>query len=294
MSLLFKRVYKLDVGSPEEILTVDGFGENPAQIVFRVQRSSNAHIALANIDIYGLNKDTRQKLYKEFTSVRLTAGYAENYGEIFNGTIYTVGIGRDGPDTFVSLFCRSAGEEWLTANINQAFGPGTPRVDIIRAVAATFNKPLELIGDFDSLPSASDGLTLSGDSKTVLRQMALDFGFAWELDSYATVLTRNGAVREMQPRIISASTGMVGSPQIRERGADITVKLDPRIQNHDPVIVENATGDIAFNNPNSVRYTDTIGKGVYQVWGVTHVGDFYGNAWDVILEGYNPRVSRLP
>lgn len=296
MTAIWDRVYRLEVGGDDELLVVDGFKDEPAQIQFNVSMHADSMLAFAVINIYGLGRSTREQVYERYTDVRLIAGYRENHGQLFAGTIYNVGIGRDGPESIVTLFCRSTGRDWASAFVMRTWGAGTPAKEIIEYVAGTFGFPVKLIGDFDDLPAAISGLTISDDSKSVMRGFARNYSLSWGVENGQMIVSRLGASREAADSFyrLSADSGMVGSPRINERGIDVTSKLNPSIRPHDQVEVENATGDLTFNNPSAARFPDTIGRGIYQVRGVGHVGDYYGDAWDTLIEGWRPRIGQLP
>lgn len=293
---IWDRVYELKVGDAAQILTVDGFGAEPAQIRFRIGMHAYSFLQTAEITVYGLSAENRRLLYERYTDVRLTAGYRNRYAQIFTGTIYNKTIGRDGAEVYVTLYCRAAGDAWASASVNQSWGNSTPAKEIIEDVAATFGYPIEFIGDFDDLPRAINGMTISQDSKAAMRSLSRNYSFTWSIENNQMIITRLGAGRVAADSIfrISAESGMVGSPRIRERGIDVTLKMNPAIRPQDTIEVENATGELVFNNPNASFFQDTLGVGRYQVFGVSHVGDYNGDMWDTIIEGINPRVGQLP
>lgn len=287
---LYDRVYRLEVGDEGETLTVDGFEGEPARITFNVFQGTSSYVTIAQIQIYGLSRQSRQKTYAQYSRVKLTAGYREQYGTIFSGTIYNVGIGRNGPENYVELFCRSAGQNWEDAFINRSFGAGTPAGEVIRGVAEGFGAPVDMVGDFSDLPTLQDTLPVSQDCKTWLYAASDNFGFKWGYEGNRVVIYRDGAERDAT-HVTSALTGMVGTPRIRERGIDVTVKMNTRVRIYDKIEVQNVTGQLAFNNPDAVRFEDSIGTGTYKIQSYTHVGDFYGDSWDTIIEGLNTRVG---
>jgi hypothetical protein len=296
MGEIWGRVYKLEVGDAGQLLTIDGFGDDPAQITFRVGMSANSFYQTAEINIYGLSKENRGLLYERYLDVRLTAGYRDSFAQIFVGTIYNVAIGRDGPEVIATIYCRAQGEVWASASVNQSWGDSTPAQEIIKDVAETFGYPVVFIGVFDDLPRAINGMTISEDSKTAMRSLARNYSFTWSIENGEMIITRIGAGRLGKESIfnISADSGMVGTPRITERGIDVTSKMNPAIRPYDTVQVENATSELVFNNPNVARSPNTLGVGRYRVIGVSHVGDYNGDQWDTILEGYSPRVRELP
>lgn len=295
MSMIFGRVFVLEVGDQGETLTIDGFSGNPAQISFRVETFINSPQSLATITVFGLSAESRRKLYERYKQVRLVAGYRESFAQVFNGKIYNVSIGRDGAEVFVTLYARSMGEKWETAYVNQAWGNNTSPKEVITSVAATFGNPVELVGDFDSFPRLMYGETISTGSKEVMRQLARRYDFTWTVDADGTmVVARTGAVRRPDIiRRISADTGMIGSPLIKERGLDVTSTMRVDIRPNDQVEVENATSELGFANLRGARFPDTIGAGLYKAIGVTHSGDFHDGDWTTLVECLSPRTTEL-
>ena len=288
----FGRVYKLEVGSSGEILTLDSSTTdttNPAQIVFSVDQTPNSNISYATITIYGLMKKHREAVYKEYDKVRLTAGYQETFGVIFEGGISNVSIERDGVDVVVRLYCRSAASTWETAYVNQSFGANTPQLDIIKAVAASFGLPVEINGDFSRLTPAIKGLTISSGSRAKLTELSRSFGFSWIVLNDKVVVTKSGATRNSVVNYeYSATSGMIGSPRITRPGADIDVLLNPKILPGDLFTITAETGVFTFNSVFYENFPSTIGVGTYRALALSHRGDFYGDSWVTSIEGVNP------
>lgn len=296
MTDIWGKVYRLQVGDDYEVLTVDGFGDNAAQIQFRVESHADSYIQNAEFTVYGLSREQRRRFYERYTSVSFVAGYENSYGEIFNGTIYNVGIGRDGPEVFVRLYCRAVNETWEKASINKSWGKGTPALEIIRGVAQTFGYPLEFVGDFSDLPKTLKGTTFSESSKSAMRKLANNYSFSWNIYGGSMTIARLGASRQGNNAIytISAETGMVGTPRVTQYGIDVTSRMNINISLYDNVEVENSTAEIVVNNPNAASFPDTIGAGIYLTRGVTHSGDYEGDSWETTIKGWAPRVGQLP
>lgn len=301
MSDIFGRVYKLDIGNGQDIITYDGFGRDtndpnnvkyPAQIEFSVDQTPSALLSYAEITMYGVARERRQAIYEQYTSVRLIAGYENSFGTIFNGEIENVEIGRDKADTYVKLFCRSSANNWPNAYINQSFGKGTSQLAIIQAVAATFGVPVEIVGDFSTLPKAINGMTLIKDSKQVLNEMKRNFGFEWMIENDKMIIIKDGATRQDNDVFTFTSTnGMIGSPSITVKGIDVEVVLNPFIRPRDMFQVEAVTGRLVFNAIYYGTLSDiSTGKGVHEVVSIVHDGNFYGDKWSTKIEGRRPVV----
>lgn len=294
MSLLFDRVYRLEVGNEGETLTIDGGAgsderiTDPARIQFQVFQSPSAYVTRAQVAVYGLSRETRQKAYDRYTKIKLTAGFRDNYGQIFSGDIYNSEILRDGPENIIAFYCRAAGLSWTNTNVSKTFGAGTPMFDVIKEVAQTYGVEVEFVGDFSDLPTLASSMPLAMGTGRALQEMARYYGFAYQYEPGRFVIYRDTAIRDTL-HTTSALTGMVGTPLIRQSGIDVTLKMNTNIRLRDQIEVTNLTGQLVYNYADAIRREDSIGTGRYVVQSFTHVGDFYGDQWDTQIEGLNPR-----
>lgn len=293
MANIWGRAYRLEVGDRGELLRVDGTTGSPANIRFNVTVHADAMTTLAEITVYGLNRESRDRFYQQYTRVKLEAGYVDNIAVIFEGTIYNTAIGRQGAETFTTMYCRSIGSEWESSFVNKTWGANTPAKQYIEEVAETFGYPVEFVGDFSDLPALINGATLSQSTKSAMNDLGRNYSFSWTMRNFRLTITRLGAAKETENSMyrIAADTGMVGSPQIRERGVDVTIKMNPDIAPYDRILLQNATAELTFNNPASVRYPATIGEGEYVIRSMSHIGEFEGEQWDTLLEGWNWRLN---
>lgn len=308
MALLFDRVYRLEVGNEGETLTVDGgvgqrdglYGEvattpsgEPARIQFRVVQGMDGYVARAQVSVYGLSRETRQKAYERFETLTLTAGFRDNYGQIFSGHIYNAEIMRDGPENIITFYCRAAGRSWTDAFVSKTFGAGTSMQEVIRGVAETYGVPVEMVGDFSNLPTLISSLPVAMGTTRFLNMSARNFDFNMVFEPNKVVLYRADSQRDIV-HSTSALTGMVGTPIIRERGIDVTTKMNTEIRLKETLEVTNITGQLAYNKPDAINYPDSIGEGRYKIIAFAHIGDLYGDQWDTQIEGLNTRVPESP
>ena len=292
----FGRVYKLEIGDGTDIIVFDGMPSNsirhPAQIEFLITQSPVSSRSYAEITVYGVSSERRKLIYNQFDSVRLTAGWQEGFGGIFNGEIENVEIGRNGPDVYLKLFCQSSSRQWPDAYINKSYSEGTSYLDILREVASTFGIGVEFIGDFSSLPEAISGMTLSRGSRQYLDEMAGNFNFEWMIENDKVIIIKDGAYREDNDTFkYSPTTGIVGTPSITVIGTDVEVLLNPFIRPRDRFEIESVTGKLVFNSIYCSRLSRiSTGQGTHQVISLTHEGNYYGDVWQTKLEGARPYV----
>lgn len=286
----FRRVYKLEIGSDNEIRTFDGFPDStasPAQIEFRIDQTPNAMRSYAEITLYGLSAASRQAIAQRFQKVRLTAGYVGSYGQIFIGEIENVSMGRAGAESFVRMYCQAGADKFGAVYINRAFGANTPALEIILAVAETFGYPIEVIGDFSQLPRAIRGEVLFGASQIEMDKLARRYGFRWFIENGQVTIIKVDATRPGAAFQFTAQNGLIGSPELAVDGVSIDVLLNPVIRPADQFTIEAVTGRASFHSIYYQRFAG-LGRGLYRVASLQHEGSFYGDRWQTKLRGVRP------
>lgn len=286
----FRRVYKLEIGSDDEIRTFDGFPDStasPMQIEFRIDQTPNAMRSYAEITLYGLSAASRQAITQRFQKVRLTAGYVGSYGQIFIGEIENVSMGRAGAESFVRMYCQAGADKFGAVYVSRGFGANTPALEIILAVAETFGYPVEVIGDFSQLPRAIRGEVLFGASQIEMDKLARRYGFRWFIENGQVTIIKHDATRPGAAFQFTAQNGLIGSPELAVDGVSIDVLLNPVIRPADQFTVDAVTGRASFHSIYYQRFAG-LGRGLYRVASLQHEGSFFGDRWQTKLNGVRP------
>lgn len=288
MSKLFGRNYRLSIKNGADELVY----EPPMQIRFSVDIWAGNSGGVSEITLYGASPDTRNAIYAKFDSISLAAGYGERMGLIFAGDIVNIETGRDGVDKYIKFYARPTGQAQAEAFISKSWGANTPQIDIIREVAESLLLPVVFIGDFSDLPRALKGRTVCTSSASCMNELAKLHGFTWFMGANRLMIIRvrdgvAATAKPGEPHIISAETGMVGSPQVLIQGIEVKTKLNASIIPDDTVDVRADTRNFAFSGvyEYQMERNPAGGDGLYRVLGVKHEGDFYGSAWDTSVSG---------
>lgn len=282
MSQIFRRVYKLTIGNGNEAIVIDGFQQNPLQVKFFVDQTPNGRVSYADIKIYGLSRETIKRVREQYTDVHLVAGYADHFGTVFLGHLIRSTNLREGPNQYLQLFCRSGGKP---VYVNQSWGKGTPQKQIIEDVAKTFGYPVEFHGDFSSLPRAPAGNVLSMGSKMAMDKLAASWGFRWMVRNQVVLIVADNAVIEGEEYIYSGLTGMIGLPRITEKGVDVTVKMNPSLRPGATYRIQSEGGRFVSNEVYYDAFHPPLVTGRFKIISMRINGDFYGDPWDMELEG---------
>lgn len=296
MPKYFGRVYEIFIemsdGSQRFFNGFPRFDFSPLQVTFSIDQTPSSHRAYGEISIYGLNKKSRRDIYERFSRVTLKAGWREEYGSIFSGSIENVEIGRDGPDTYLTMYCQSGAQEWPEVTVTRSFGKNTPYKEIIRHIGEKF-APVTFIGDFDSLGKALKGWSPPPvDGKAAMRQLqnGFDPGFDWFLSSTGEMLiVRDGTDRGDNAQTFSytPANGLIGSPEITDLGVNVDVLLNPLVRVYDQYTIVSETRAFSFAGVyyQSRQFPETTGESANRVIALNHQGDFYGDTWQTSMEG---------
>jgi hypothetical protein len=297
MSTFVGRNYRLTIKSGADELVY----EPPMQVRFRVDLNPGNSGSTAEITLFGASRETRSAIYNKFDLISLAAGYGTQMGQIFAGDIINLETGREGPDSYIKFFARPAGNAQSTAVMMKSWGANTPQIDIIRDVAQSMLLPVEIIGDFSDLPRAIKGRTMCSPSISCMNELANTHGFEWFMGPNRLTIVRKNkdgslADRSAEPHLISAATGMVGSPQIMIQGVQVKTKLKATILPGDSINIEASTRNFAFSDVYTLKMKKDMnaGNGIYSVFGVIHEGDFYGDTWDTNVEGIRTAPLTAP
>lgn len=272
MSRLFGRKVQLQAGTQlfEKL-----------RIAFKVRRSLSKNPHPAEIQIYNLGSQSRAAFQTKGLKLILAAGYAESFGQIWSGELRTVSHVKDRADWIAKAAGGDSENLIRTARISKSYRAGTPIATVIRDVAKATglglgNLETALGNPFrGGLTQYANGTSVYGQATeqlyNILRAVGLNYSVQ---DGQLQILTDKGALPGTVFSL-SASTGLIGSPEICEEGEGPKKKRVLKVKalmNHQIV-------------PGGTIQVDALNKkGFYRVQTVTHTGDSHGSDWYSDLE----------
>lgn len=271
----------------DDELFVSGQGGRQFKMTFEVLIDYGNYNSYADIILTNLTTETANKAFTRGTKLALRAGYGDNIDTIFTGVIRNVFRRREGANVVTQVIARGGTLVTERHSINEALGEDCTIVDILNALAGVLELPIELEADqfSDVLPYAS-GYTLTGDPIVYLEDLANTHDFVWVVENGRLVITRNDAFRPGDVHVVSQFTGMEGIPVITEVGADVTVRLNPRLRIGGRYRIDATSATFNFSNLYFVDVPESAGQGEYRIFRLTHRGDTTGNDWSTLIVGY--------
>ncbi|WP_213879222.1 hypothetical protein [Pseudomonas sp. dw_358] len=305
MTALYGRYYELTLYSATGSQTLSI--KAPVQIQFRVTyyAGSGAIKGTAEITIYGLNLASMDQIINKYDRIKLVAGYVGGSEAIFDGAIFTPSKGKAGMEQYLALYCTIMGKDESQATINNTWGNGTRVCDIVKEIASNLGVPVTFLPAIDAPDSTfwSDlgrvrTLSLSTKAYTALDDLGRSYGFVvYRLLDKVLILPRT-AVGSGTSHVISADTGMEGSP-LFSAGPTVNVvtRLNPKIMPGDEILVKTryslVVPDISSNFNDQTRFTQAK-SGRYFASSIIHYGDFYSDTWSTSIQGYALGVDHDP
>lgn len=266
---------------------VSGEGGRQFKMTFEVLIDYGNFNTYADVIITNLTADTSAKAFKKGVKFTLRAGYADSIDTIFSGVIRNVFRRREGPNTITQIIARGGALEVDRPSINTALGKDCTITDIIQALALALDVPLDIdTSQFSDVPAYAGGYTLTGDPISYLSQLAETHQFSYLTENGRLIITRNGAYRNGTVTVISQATGMENIPIITEVGANVSVRLNPKLRIGGRFRIESISATFNFSNVYFQDVPDSAGKGEYRIFKLRHTGDTWGNSWTTDVTGY--------
>jgi hypothetical protein len=259
------------------------------RIKFSVKQSSAQTPNAADIRVYNLSADTAIQVKSQFKRVILNAGYDSNYGVIFQGNIKQVIIGRESAtETFIDIIAGDGELAYNFAVVSTSIAKGSDANSHIQACL----KPMAALGVTSSGNSSVSspqalprGKVLHGNARNYLRAIAKTNQYSWSIQNEQVQFVRTKSYLPGTAVLLTAQTGMVGTPQQTTQGVNVKCLLNPFIQINGRVKLDNTTIqqlkiDLTLKPGSTTNVAMPLASnGIYFVLAVEHNGDTRGIDW---------------
>jgi len=263
----------------------NGIDVSQMRITFIIKKGDTQSPNEAEIKVYNLSDDTVNQVRKEFSAVMLQAGYVDNYGVIFNGSIRQIKTGREnGTDTYLHIFASDGDEHYNFAIVNTTLAAGASQDDQINAAAGTTPKGYIAPTGSEKLPR---GKVMYGMSRDYLRQSAESTDSSWSMQDGKLQMVPLKGLLPSQAVVLNSKSGLIDTPTQENGGINIRCLLNPMLKIGGKVIINQE--DVAAATIKTVNKKDkkeTVDKpasfsadGQYKLIQVEYQGDTRGNDW---------------
>ena len=295
----WKRKVQVIIGKAGSGLLVENL-----RVQFEVSKTIESAPNVAIIKIFNLHPDNEAKIKNEYDEVLLNAGYEGAMSQIFSGNIKHVYRYRDKNDYITEIEAGDGDKDFRNAVMNETLAAGTTNMQLVERAVGTFKGVGGTtlghvqINDRERLR----GKVISGNTRDVLRDVARESGANWSIQDGQLVIVNANDVLPGEAIVIRADTGMLGAPEINDKGIAVTCLLNPQIRVNGSIKLDNngikakrqQTQALATKrekqetNPPLGRQSEQLVRldpdGIYKVLKLSHKGDKRGQDWITEIE----------
>jgi hypothetical protein len=261
------------------------------RVVFNIEKSLVGFPNLANIQLYNLKEDNRNKLEKSNEKIQLYAGYEDTSTPlIFDGDIVNVVNKKKGVDWISEIFAQDGASILNSATINKTLPAGTSTEQIYNELLSNMGGITKGITEglrncLSGKQSLLRALQLSGNVKDWLDKISKDCGFDYSVNEGVIETTpKNTPLSDESPVIINQTTGMLNSPERTEIGVNVTNLLLPALKLGRTIKIESVAQEINIGNLFFRKIPPIRNEGVYRIDKLIHLGDNRGDQWETQIQ----------
>jgi hypothetical protein len=279
----WKRVVRVKISGKGGSLTVDKL-----RIKFSVSKSIGSKQNTATISIWNLTKSHRKQLGEEFDKIELEAGYeGGEVSTIFKGDIRDVTHTKETADVESAIECGDGDEGVNKGAVSKTFPKGTKPKDIVDYLVGEM--PGASKGEMkglDNLPAYKRPVSVYGWAARELDKLGREHGFYWSSQNGQIEAVKNDQ-HLSQTTVISRETGMIGIPEITDKGVKVKALLNPKVV---PGHLIDVRSDFLDETSGKDKRASDEGGGTFRVSECTFSGDnrdveFYVEAEGNRVEG---------
>src|SRR5699024_8044047 len=211
----------------------DGLELGELRITFRTTKGDIETPNSADITVYNLSEQTASKICREFTRVIRQAGYQDNCAVIFAGTIRQVPRWRENATDICTATPAADGAlAYNYAVVNTSLASGSTAADHVRTCQAAFSGKGTVAGYTPDIsgPALPRGKVMYGMARKYMRDTTKQTDTTWSIqDGKMQIIPVKGYLPG-EAVVLTAETGLVGTPEQTDQGIKIRCLLNPRLR----------------------------------------------------------------
>mgnify|MGYP000091150670 CR=1 FL=1 len=207
-----------DENSSIEIKDVARKGTNGATVNLKmtakiVKDAKTGEDDFCELAIYNLSETTRELFNTQYTKMILTAGYGEKVGVMFTGDIQSSTHTFEGQDWVTRVIASDGGRALDQALINKTYKKGTTLGQMMEDFQNISGIPELSMINVDVDKVLERGKTINGMMRETITDIGNSNGFDWSVQDGSLIAVDAKVARSSQQIVVSAQTGMIGSPE---------------------------------------------------------------------------------
>lgn len=251
------RVYSQDPADP---------GTSGFRIGFKVEKDASSTVNKAEIRIYNLTSTSRGLAENPKNIIELFAGYGKEPKLLFRGNPSRVISSVGGPDSVTTFEVGDGLKAFQDARVDVSFKKGTPVNDVFQTLTNAMGLAK---GEQKEIPPKAfpGGLSLSGPVRDHMNYLTGKLDLEWSIQNGAVQILPKGKSTSQAAFLLSSETGLIGSPNKKDKGLEVVSLLQPEI-----------------NPGRIVEIKSKFVNGQFRVEKVSHEGDTADTAWFTRIE----------
>lgn len=295
MSRNWLRVARVTVGSNGNGVLIENL-----RIQFEVVKSVDETPNSGIIKIFNLHPNTIAKIIND-DDVLLECGYADSQHLVFTGNIKYVYHYRDKTDIITEIEAGDGDIDYRKAVINETLAAGATYDHLVDKSVKTLTKTKK--GHVNVKKHGRlRGKVVSGNTRDVLRDVSLECGANWSIQDGALHMISVNDVLPGDAIVFTSETGMLGSPEINDKGIAARCLLNPLLRVNGTVKLDNNNiranrkkTDVLITKRERLETNPPLGRedeklvklspdGIYKILKLTHRGDTRAQTWESVVE----------
>lgn len=287
MSRLFHRLILVTVSGSGGTVTFDG-SQSPMPgfaIGFTCTHSIGSKPNSGTVTIKNLTKGTRNKLGNELDKLTLEVGYEDTgLSLLLKGDIRDVSHTKTEPDILSTIEVGDGDKAFEQGKASKTFPAGTKPKEIVEYLRKQMPGLAKgEIKGLDDLPATKRPTTVYGYAYRELDTLGRQHGFYWssQNEKFQAIKADEHLGGEI---LISAETGMKGTPTPTDKGVKVTTLIIPGLAPGKTIRVLSDFLDTGAGKDKEKRSTDA-GGGIFRIASISYSGNSREDDFNAEIEG---------
>lgn len=265
MKLWKRRLYvEVDGVTLPDILTVN----------FSINFSEQPDTDSGEVTIYNLSKDSVRRIKKN-SKIRISAGYDDDYGNIFYGQVLHIQTYWDGVDKVTNITLGDSSTSYRRLQYSRSFAPNVTNDEILLHLITRAGLG---IGDFDTVknPVYPHGVNVSGKLQDLINRYAKASGSRFYVNKMRAYVRPQRKGQQIGFRL-DKDTGLIEIPE------EIETEIDEKVyKGYSVRCLLNHQIDV----DNIIQIKSKSANGYFRVSSGTHEGSNTDNDYYTTMEVY--------
>jgi hypothetical protein len=246
------------------------------RVTFEIEHTTEKEPNKCDLTITNASPETRAFLQRKPLSVRIEAGYAGNFHQLFVGDLRHGSSQLEGTEWITKMQVADGDRAYRHARVSESFRAGTRAIDTLQKIASSLQiaLPKNVIDDPALRSQFANGATVHGNARDVMTKILEPYGYTWSIQAGRLVVLRDKDLANSLAYVVDATNGMIGRPET----------ADPEKPGKPPTTTIRTLLDSRLLPGHKVQLQSEAVSGLFKVRKVKHTGDTHGGDFQTEIE----------